>query len=141
MVNVGINQCSAVTRGRFGVFQKVDEAKKLMESAMWEVVTLSEKAGIYLNNTDVEKWYEVLYSLDPNSRTSMLEDIECGRKTEVEIFAGTVCELGEKYGISTPVNKTLLQIIKVIENSQRNGDSKYLIAGYGKFVAKWYNYA
>lgn len=115
MVNVGINQCSAVTRGRFGVFQKVDEAKKLMESAMWEVVTLSGKAGIYLDNTDIEKWYEVLYTLDPNSRTSMLEDIECGRKTEVEIFAGTVCELGEKYGISTPVNRALLNIIKVIE--------------------------
>lgn len=116
MFNVGINQCSAVTRGRFGVFQTVDSAKKLLTSAMREVVLLSEKAGVNLTNADIEKWYEILHSLDPNSRTSMLEDIECGRKTEVEIFGGTVCELGEKYGIDTPVNRTLLNIIRVIES-------------------------
>lgn len=115
MLNVGINQCSAVTRGRFGTFQKSREARQLMEAAMWEVVQLSEKTGVNLTKADMEKWYEVLAALDPNSRTSMLEDIECGRKTEVEIFAGTVCELGEKYGVATPVNRTLLHILKVIE--------------------------
>lgn len=115
MVNVGINQCSAVTRGRYGVFQTVAEAKSLMEAAMREVICLSERAGIHLTETDIGRWYEVLNSLHPDSRTSMLEDIECGRKTEVEAFAGTVCALGEKYGINTPVNRTLLHIIKVIE--------------------------
>ena len=115
MFNVGINQCSAVTRGKFGTFQTVDEAKKLLNSAMLEVVRVSEKAGINLTDTDIEKWYDILYTLNPNSRTSMLEDIECGRKTEVDAFAGTVCELGEKYGVSTPVNRALLNIIKVIE--------------------------
>lgn len=115
MVNVGINQCSAVTRGRYGVFQTVSEARQLMESAMWEVVRLSEKTGVGLDATDVAKWHQVLASLSPDSRTSMLEDIESGRKTEVEAFAGTVCELGERYGVATPVNRTLLNIIKVIE--------------------------
>lgn len=117
MVNVGINQCSAVTRGRYSVFQTDEDAKQLMEAAMWEVVRLSEKAGINLNRADIDKWHEVLGTLDPNSRTSMLEDIECHRQTEVDIFAGTVCKLGEKYGVNTPVNKTLLQIIKVYSRS------------------------
>ena len=116
MFNVGINQCSAVTRGKFGTFQTVEAAKKLLDSAMWEVVGLSEKMGIHLTGTDLEKWHDILHTLHPNSRTSMLEDIECGRKTEVDAFAGTVCELGEKYGVNTPVNRTLLHIIKVIEN-------------------------
>lgn len=115
MVNVGINQCSAVTRGRYRVFQTEKEAKELMESAMWEVIQLSEKAGINLTGADIQKWHEVLSGLDPDSRTSMLEDIECGRKTEVDSFAGTVCELGDKYGVNTPVNKTLLNMIKIIE--------------------------
>ncbi|MBP2626686.1 MAG: putative 2-dehydropantoate 2-reductase [Firmicutes bacterium] len=115
MVNVGINQCSAVTGGRYRVFQTVNEAKSLMESAMWEVVRISEKAGIHLNGADIEKWYEILNTLNPDSRTSMLEDIECGRKTEVDMFAATVCEMGEKYGVETPINRTLLNIIKVLE--------------------------
>lgn len=115
MINIGINQCSAVLRARYNVFQTMVEAKEFMESTMWEVIRLSQKIGINLNKEDIAKWYEILYSLNPNSRTSMLEDIECGRKTEIEIFAGTVCELGEKYGVDTPVNKMLLNMIKVIE--------------------------
>jgi len=115
MVNVGINQCSAITGGRYHVFQTVDEAKNLMESAMWEVVRISEKTGIHLNGRDIKKWYEILNTLYPDSRTSMLEDIESGRKTEVDLFAATVCEMGEKYGVDTPINRTLLNIIKVIE--------------------------
>ena len=120
MVNVGINQCSAVTRGRYRVFQTVPEAKELMEAAMWEVVRLSEKAGIHLNSDDIARWHQVLSGLTPDSRTSMLEDIESGRRTEVDSFAGTVCELGEKYGVDTPVNRLLLSIIKITESSRGN---------------------
>lgn len=115
MFNVGINQCSAVTRGRFGLFQTNSDAKELLDSAMREVVRLSEKAGINLTDTDVDKWYEILATLNPDSRTSMLEDVESGRRTEVDAFAGAVCELGEKYGVDTPVNRTLLHIIKTID--------------------------
>lgn len=115
MVNVGINQCSAVTRGRYGLFQREERAIALMESAMWEVVHLSEKAGIYLNAGDLTRWREMLGGLNPDNRTSMLEDIESGRSTEVDAFAGTVCELGQQYGVETPVNATLLRIIKLIE--------------------------
>ena len=115
MFNVGINQCSAVTRGKYHTFQNVGAARQLLDSAMREVAVLSQKAGVYLNEQDIKKWYDVLATLNPNSRTSMLEDIESGRKTEVDAFAGTVCELGQKYGVETPVNRTLLNIIKVIE--------------------------
>lgn len=115
MFNVGINQCSAVTRGKYHTFQTVGEARQLLDAAMREVHALSQKAGVYLSDQDIEKWYDVLATLHPNSRTSMLEDIESGRKTEVDAFAGTVCELGQKYGVETPVNRTLLNIIKVVE--------------------------
>ncbi|SMC21283.1 ketopantoate reductase [Clostridium acidisoli DSM 12555] len=115
MVNVGVNQSSAVIRGTYGTFKQKIEAKNLMESAMLEVVTLSEKVGVNLNKGDINKWYELLDTLEPNGRTSMCQDILNGRKTEVDIFAGTVCKLGKKYGIETPINRTLLDIIKVIE--------------------------
>lgn len=118
MINVGINQTSAVIKGTYGVFQEVKEARELMESAMWEVVNLSEKVGINLDKGDIDKWYKVLDTMNPNSKTSMFEDITYGRKTEVDMFAGTVCKLGEKYGVDTPVNKTLLKIIKAVENNK-----------------------
>ena len=49
----------------------------------------------------------------------MLQDIEAGRKTEVELFAGHVVALGMKHQVPTPVNATLLKIIKVLESVPR----------------------
>jgi 2-dehydropantoate 2-reductase len=53
--------------------------------------------------------------LHPEGKTSMLQDIEAGRKTEVEIFGGKVIELGKTYGIPTPVNEILYHSIKLNE--------------------------
>lgn len=118
MVNVGINQSSAILKGTYGTFQKSKDARELMESAMREVVRISVKVGVNLNDKDIEDWYKLLDKVAPNGRTSMCQDILFGRKTEVEIFAGTVCSLGKKYGVETPVNKTFYNIIKVMESKE-----------------------
>jgi 2-dehydropantoate 2-reductase len=55
--------------------------------------------------------------LSPEGKTSMLQDIESRRKTEVEMFAGTVTEMGRTFGIPTPVNQTLLRMIRILENT------------------------
>lgn len=119
MINVGINQASAVTRGQYKIFQTVEEARELMESAMREVIRLSQKTGANLTEDDLKRWYGILYNVYPESRTSMLQDIEAGRETEVEIFSGLVCDLGKKYGVATPVNQTLYFIIKTVEAIQK----------------------
>jgi 2-dehydropantoate 2-reductase len=43
---------------------------------------------------DIKNWEKVLFGLNPEGRTSMLQDVEAHRKTEVEMFAGKVIELG-----------------------------------------------
>ncbi|MBU4587607.1 MAG: hypothetical protein KKC41_05165 [Actinobacteria bacterium] len=40
-----------------------------------------------------------------------------GRETEVDVFAGRVCELGRKHDIATPVNELLRQLLKAATNS------------------------
>jgi 2-dehydropantoate 2-reductase len=47
----------------------------------------------------------------------MLQDIEAKRKTEVDVFGGRVIELGKALGISTPVNQTVVQIIRILEQN------------------------
>lgn len=115
MINTGINQTSAVLRAPYGVFCQVKEAYDFMVSTMEEVLQLSEKMGISLNEEDIARFGEVLKKLAPDGKTSMLQDIEAGRKTEVEMLSGTVCELGRKYGVSTPVNEALFRMIRTLE--------------------------
>jgi 2-dehydropantoate 2-reductase len=115
MVNVGMNQASAVMRAPYGVFQTSPEARSLMESLMQEVVELAQASDVNLKNQDINDWYPVLDTLSPTGRTSMLQDIEAGRKTEVEMFGGKVVELGKILDIPTPFNQALVQIIQVLE--------------------------
>jgi 2-dehydropantoate 2-reductase len=115
MVNVGINQTSAVLKAPYGVFQAREEAQALMSSLMEEVVAVAQKAGVNLSNQDVQAWHPILMDLSPGGKTSMLQDVEAGRKTEVEMFADKVVELGREFNVPTPVNETVGRIIKVLE--------------------------
>jgi 2-dehydropantoate 2-reductase len=117
MVNVGMNQASAVMRAPYGVFQTSPDAQALMEALMLEVVQIAEPAGVDLKESDIQDWYKALNTLAPEGKTSMLQDIEAGRKTEVDTFAGKVVDLGKKYGMATPANETVLWIIRVLESA------------------------
>jgi 2-dehydropantoate 2-reductase len=119
MMNVGVNQVSAILNAGYGVFQNIQEARDLMEAASMEVVYIAEKAGIDLRRDDILKCFEIINKLSASGETSMLQDIKAGRKTEVEMFSETVIELGKKYNINTPVNNILLKMIKTLE--QMNG--------------------
>ncbi len=118
MINVGINQVSAALRAPYGAFQTAGEARDLMESAMREVVLLASRLRISLTEADITGWYAVLCGLSPGGKTSMLQDVEAGRKTEVEMFAGKVIELGRRLGVATPVNEKLFDTIRRIEGSR-----------------------
>ncbi len=91
------------------------EAKEVMESAMRETVALSVALGTGLKDADVAAWYDTLKNLAADGKTSMLQDVEAGRKTEVDAFAGTVLRLAEAAGVAVPVNRTLFNLIRAIE--------------------------
>lgn len=116
MINVGVNQASSVLRAPYGIFQQSEDARAVMSALMQEVITLAAKTRVNVQEEDLASWEKVLYSLSPVGKTSMLQDIEAGRKTEVEIFAGKVISLGEKYGIPTPANRMMFHLIRALEN-------------------------
>ena len=117
MLNVGVNQVSAVLKAPYGVFHKVKEARELMSMACREVLQIGERIGINLTADDIDAYHGVIGQLAPEGKTSMLQDVEAGRKTEVESFAWTVVALGEKYGVPTPVNACLGRMISTLEQT------------------------
>ncbi|MCE1226253.1 MAG: 2-dehydropantoate 2-reductase [Geobacteraceae bacterium] len=114
MINVGVNQVSAVMGLTYGGIRNSGEAKKLMDSAMLEVISLAQTLQINLSEEDIGQWYTVLASLGVDSKTSMLQDVEAGRTTEVEMLAGTIIKLGKEQGVPTPVNQQLYDHLKRI---------------------------
>lgn len=116
MVNVGINQPSAILGASYAVFQTNAHAKAIMDAAMAEVLAVAQAEQVDLTKEAVAEWYAILAGLPPDGKTSMLQDVEAGRRTEVDMFAGKVIALGQAHGIPTPVNALLLHAIKVLED-------------------------
>jgi len=117
MVNVGVNQVSAVLGADYGTLRSSAEARELMDAAMREVIAVARAKQVDLSEGDIGEWYQVMETLNPAGKTSMLQDVEAGRKTELEMLAGMMIELGKRYGIQTPVNDKLFQALKRIEAS------------------------
>lgn len=116
MLNVGVNQTVCVFGSNYSIVLKDGKERNIMISAMREVMALSEKEGLNLTEVDLKYWLGVLNTLSPEGKPSMRQDMEAKRYSEVELFAGTVLELGKKHGVPTPVNKELYDRIKLIES-------------------------
>lgn len=115
MVNIGINQASAVLRAPYGAFVPQGGARDAMELGMREVITLARAKGMDLGDEDLARWHKTLAGLDPQGRTSMLQDILAGRPTEVDIFAGELIRQGRAMGIPTPCNELWYALIRGLE--------------------------
>ena len=115
MLNVGVNQTSAVLDSGYGALQKKGAARDIAIAAMREVVALAALEGITLGQKDIDQAMAVISSLAPDGKCSMMQDIEARRATEVAIFGGTVMALAQKHGLPTPVNEMLVNIIRAKE--------------------------
>ena len=114
MLNVSANQPSAILKMTFGQMQSNEKFLKFMTKIMEEVRILAQKEGVKNTETMIDEAIKSFNQMSKNGKTSMLQDIEAGRKTEVEMFAGHIIKLGKKYNIPTPYNKVLKELIEII---------------------------
>lgn len=116
LVNVGVNQVSAVLKAPYATFQRPGSpAREVMLAAQREVIAVANAAGVGLGEADLRRWLEVLGRLGPANYTSMAQDAMAGRRTEVDIFAGEVIQRGAALGVDVPVNATLYGLLKAAE--------------------------
>ena len=118
MLNVSANQPTAILRMTFGDMFENTHFMKFAENIMREVQSVAKAEGVLNTETMVDEALKHLKTMTPDGKTSMLQDVEAGRKTEVDMFAGTVIELGKKHGIPTPYNKIMKEMIGIIEEHQ-----------------------
>lgn len=58
-----------------------------------------------------------MLEIDPEARSSMWEDLNVGRHTEIDIINGVVVEKAKEFGVNTPVNSALCSLIKTAETT------------------------
>jgi 2-dehydropantoate 2-reductase len=120
LVNVGINQVSAVLRGPYGLFQTNPYAQTLMHQTMQEVIDVAAATGVVLGDQAIGTFMTILDTLGKENKTSMLQDVDAKRITEVDMLAGKMIALGKAYDIPVPMNEVLFKMIKAIEANYEN---------------------
>ena len=115
-LNVGINQTCMVYETTYQGALTDPEASKDLYGAMREVMAIAQAEGVYLTEEDFQYYTNILRTLKPDGYPSMRQDALAGRKSEVDMFAGTVIEIAKKHGISVPVNEKYYRIVQEMES-------------------------
>ncbi len=124
MLNVSANQSTAILKLTFGEMLANEKCMDFAINIMKEVQQIAKAEGVKNTDIMIDETIAHLHTMIPDGKTSMLQDVEAGRKTEVDMFAGTVIELGLKHNIQTPYNQIIKEILdaiyqnEIIKNSQ-----------------------
>ncbi len=103
---------TAVTRCAIGRIVSDPDLFAMLKAAVQEVHTVAKAKGIAVPPTvidDVEQTYAVMA---PQAKSSMLQDLERGRRLELPWLSGAVVRLGEEVGVDTPIHRFISTVLK-----------------------------
>ena len=115
LCNTGCNQAAMLYQCGYGGLQVPGEARDTMLGAMREVVTVANAEGVRLSEKDIENWVSIIDSFPAGGEPSMRQDGKAHRKSEVELFSGTIRRLARKHGIAVPVNDRIYEQVQAME--------------------------
>lgn len=114
ILNASVNTVSALTRLKNGQILEVPSAVNLMKELAEEGIRAAKLAGEEIDNKSMwELVRSVLYKTAEN-RTSMLQDVESGRETEVDAIVGTLVEQARSKGETLPRLETVYSLVKCL---------------------------
>ena len=114
LVNVGINAITALTGIKNGQLLDLEVTKTLSRKAVEEALAVARAQGIALRDNTVEHVLKVAEATGPN-RSSMGQDVDKKRHTEIGTINGVIVSEGRKLGLETPVNETLTSLIETLQ--------------------------
>jgi 2-dehydropantoate 2-reductase len=118
LVNVATGALTGITRLTYGDLYQQPKLEACAVAAVAEAMAVARASGIVLGTTEPrDAWVKASAGLPPEFKTSMLQSLEKGSVTEIDFINGAVVRWGEKCGVATPVNQTLVACIKGIEQA------------------------
>lgn len=134
LINAAFSGMSTVLGCTFGEAAGPKDSRRIVQRIIKECIDVCDASGIRIEpvqGKDIVKLLDyrnsfkkaVSFFIIPIAirkhallKASMLQDIERGKKTEVDSINGAVCAQGRKVGVPTPCNDKVVEIIHLIEN-------------------------
>ena len=114
LINVGINAITALTGIKNGQILELESSRQLSRKAVKEAMAVARVQGIDVDGDPVEKVFQVAAATGPN-RSSMGQDVDNCRLTEIAAINGFIVRLAETAGVPVPVNRTLTALVETLQ--------------------------
>jgi len=117
--NCALNAVSGLGRVTYGEIIDSEDAKRVVEAVVYEVLAVAKKKGIHppgLEDPKVALAGAFLIGKQMSeTRSSTAQDMERKKRTEIDSLNGYIARLGAELGVPTPVNHTLYTLVKLQE--------------------------
>jgi 2-dehydropantoate 2-reductase len=108
----GTSGITASTRRPLGVIRDDEDMRAFFYRLMRETIGVGRAAGVEFPPdfaAELDRW---VASFPPTMKASMANDLDAGRRLELDWLAGKIVALGRKYGIATPGHEAVYAILK-----------------------------
>jgi 2-dehydropantoate 2-reductase len=117
--NCALNAISALGRAKYGQIAASADAWKVVEGAVYEVLAVARAAGIQPPGLEDPKAaiagaFKVATQMS-EALSSTGQDLNRGKRTEIDSLNGYVSRRGAELGVPTPVNQALYALVKLAE--------------------------
>src|SRR5438094_6071376 len=117
--NCALNAVSALGRAKYGQIASSADAWKVVETAVYEVLAVARAAGIHPPGLEDRKAALAGECKIASQRAGALcstgQDMNRGKRTEIDSLNGYISRRGAELGVATPVNHALFALVKLAE--------------------------
>jgi 2-dehydropantoate 2-reductase len=113
---------TTVTRSPLGVICADPELFAMLKAAVAEALAVAHAKGIAVPPATVDEVGRAYAALPPQTKSSMLEDLERGRRLELPWLSGAVVRIGDEAGVATPIHRFITAVLKPHVNGRRDRD-------------------
>ncbi len=114
--NAALNPLGALLGVHYGALAEDEATRSIMDEVIGEAHAVACAEGISLPWPSAAAYRELFYDrlLPPtyDHRSSMLQDLERGRRTEIDAINGEVWRRGQSHAIATPNNALLTRLVR-----------------------------
>lgn len=107
---------TTVTRAPMGVVRGTPETYEMMMAAIQEVIAVGQAKGIHFPADLMDGTLALIKNFPHSSKSSMLEDLERGRRLELPWLSGAVVRIGREVGVPTPIHQFITTVLTPFVN-------------------------
>jgi len=119
LYNCSLNPLSAILNVPYGRLLESDGTRNLMRQIVEEIFAVAKAQGVELFWSEPVDYIDLLFNrLIPDTAAhyaSMAQDLQAGRRTEIEALNGAIVRLGEEKGLACSTNAALSDLIRAAE--------------------------